>query len=581
MGEVYRARDPKLARDVALKVLPATFSSDTQRLRRFVQEAKAASALNHPNILTIHEIDQSRSTHFMVMEFVEGQTLTDKIHRDKTDLRKLLEYLAQVADGLTKAHAAGIVHRDLKPDNIMVTHDGYAKILDFGLAKIIDLPASLGANVGALSEPSAALLRGQKSVTGIVMGTVGYMSPEQAQCKPVDQRSDIFSFGCVLYEAACGRKPFEGDSAVDTLHKIIYEPAPSLKDVNAMAPAGLQPIIDKCLSKEPEHRYQAIKDAAIDLRQLMHQIEIAGEGEYSRTLASSDIARAKDIGRITTPGGGSDQITPRHGSSAEYLVNAVRRRRKAVVAACMLLVVLFAAASYFYLSRTNKTTIDSLAVLPFTNVGEDPSTSYLSDGITESLINSLSQVPDLRMIAFGSVMRYRRGDTDPREVGQQLGVQAVLTGRVVQRGDSLVISAELLNTGDGTRIWGEQYERKLTDVVTLQREIVRDVSQKLRRRLSDVEEQRIGKHYTVNTEAYQLYLRGRYHMLRLTPSENQKAISYFQQAIAIDPTYALAYVGLADAYRALPVAADVAPTDLLPKAKAAVQKALRDRRNSR
>src|SRR5438034_100208 len=274
MGEVYLAQDTKLDRKVALKILPADLAANQDRMRRFTQEAKAAAALNHPNIATIHEIGESDGVNFIAMEFIDGATLREKIHQEQTDLRKLLRYLQHVAEGLAKAHAAGIVHRDLKPDNIMITRDGHAKILDFGLAKLVESPTSSERSADSV----ATALMQQHSTPGTILGTVGYMSPEQAQgkTKEIDQRSDIFSFGCILFEAATGKKPFEGESVIKSLHMVIYEPAPPLADFNPSAPSELQRIVRRCLAKDPDERYQSIKEVAIELKQLRHELEKGG-----------------------------------------------------------------------------------------------------------------------------------------------------------------------------------------------------------------------------------------------------------------------------------------------------------------
>ena len=282
MGEVYLAQDTKLDRKVALKILPADLAANQDRMRRFTQEAKAAAALNHPNIAHIYEIGESDATNFIAMEFVDGVTLREKLHDDKSELKVLLKHLLQAAEGLAKAHGSGIVHRDLKPDNIMVTRDGHAKILDFGLAKLIE---TMPESAGETGEAPTAMMPVQHSTPGIVMGTLGYMSPEQAQAKPVDQRSDIFSFGCMLYEAATGRKPFVGDSMVDTLHRIIYDPAPSITDLNPAAPTELQRVIRKCLTKEPAKRYQTIRDTANDLEEIID--ELKGLPDIERSVAPS------------------------------------------------------------------------------------------------------------------------------------------------------------------------------------------------------------------------------------------------------------------------------------------------------
>src|SRR5258705_2438256 len=280
MGEVYLAKDTKLDRNVALKILPAELASSRERMLRFVQEAKAAAALNHPNVAHVYEISEHDGLNFIAMEYVEGRTLREKIHYEQTELRKLLKYLQQVASGLAKAHAAGIVHRDLKPDNIMITRDGYAKILDFGLAKLIEPERPLGLGFGLASSEAGTAIMAQQSVAGIVMGTVGYMSPEQAQgkVKDIDQRSDIFSFGCILFEACTGKKPFEGESVIKSLHMVVYEPAPLIADLNPSAPPELQRIVRRCLAKDPEERYQSIKDVAIELKELRRELEGQGIG---------------------------------------------------------------------------------------------------------------------------------------------------------------------------------------------------------------------------------------------------------------------------------------------------------------
>src|SRR6266487_3574336 len=288
MGEVYLAEDTRLHRKVALKILPADLASNQDRMRRFDQEAMAAASLNHPHIAHIYEIGESVGVHFIAMEYVDGETLREKIHRDKASLLKLLKYLTQVAEGLAKAHSAGIVHRDLKPDNIMITRDDYAKILDFGLAKLIEPQRPFDSGDAGSSEIATAVMR-QHSIPGMVMGTVGYMSPEQAQgrVQEIDHRSDIFSFGCILFEAATGKRAFEGKDALDSLHKIVHAPTPQIKEINPVAPDELQRIVRRCLAKEPDKRYQSIKEVAIELEELQHELKNVSELEYSAQPASS------------------------------------------------------------------------------------------------------------------------------------------------------------------------------------------------------------------------------------------------------------------------------------------------------
>src|SRR5215813_9547338 len=323
MGEVYLAEDSKLRRRVALKILPAELASSRDRMRRFNQEATAAAALNHPNIAHVYEIDEVEGQHFIAMEFIEGATLREKIHREQTDLRKLLRYLQQVAEGLAKAHAAGIVHRDLKPDNVMITRDSYAKILDFGLAKLTEQTKSPGVE----TEAPTAVLRQPLSTPGVVMGTVGYMSPEQAQARAVDHRSDIFSFGCILYEAATGQRAFESESTIDTLHKIVHAPVPLVKDVKPAAPVDLTRIVRRCLAKDPDERYQSIREAAIELRELRRELE--GAEELDTTTPPSSVGStisSETAGGATASGA---QVSTAPTSSAEYIITGIKQHKLA------------------------------------------------------------------------------------------------------------------------------------------------------------------------------------------------------------------------------------------------------------
>jgi serine/threonine protein kinase len=385
MGEEDLAQDTRLDRKVALKILPADLASNQDRMRRFVQEAKAAAALNHPNIAHIYEIGESDGTNFIAMEFVDGETLREKIYREKSELKLLLKHLLQVAEGLAKAHASGIVHRDLKPDNIMITRDGHAKILDFGLAKLLETKPESTSEMG---EAATAMIPVQHSTPGVVMGTVGYMSPEQAQAKPVDQRSDIFSFGCILYEAATGRKPFAGDSVIDTLHKIIYEPAPAIADFNPSASPGLQRVIRKCLAKEPEKRYQTIRDTANDLEELLEEMRGVSDIErsvspFSSATTSSAIGRTDDGSAESTA-----SVSQQPASSAEYVITGMKQHKLAGVIALLVLVVGAVALGLYLRARHSEEAIDSIAVLPFQNKSSDADTEYLSDGLTESLIRN-------------------------------------------------------------------------------------------------------------------------------------------------------------------------------------------------
>jgi serine/threonine protein kinase/Tfp pilus assembly protein PilF len=572
MGAVYLAEDAQLRRRVALKILPGELAANQDRMRRFIQEAQAAAALNHPNIAHIYEIGESEGTNFIAMEFVDGKTLREKIHGEKSELKVLLKHLLQVAEGLAKAHASGIVHRDLKPDNIMITHGGHAKILDFGLAKLVETKPESAAEMG---EEATAMMPVQHSTPGVVMGTVGYMSPEQAQAKPVDQRSDIFSFGCILYEAATGRKPFAGESVVDTLHKIIYEPAPAITDFYPSASPELQRVIRKCLAKEPEKRYQTIRDAANDLEELLE--EMKGVSEIERSVAPSTSTTTSSAPGSTTDDMRAEStasVTHSPASSAEYVVSEVKQHK---LAAAMVVLVLVAAAVGLFLylhARNAAVAIESIAVMPFVNESGNADVEYLSDGMTETLINSLSQIPHLSVKARSSVFRYKGKETDAKTIGKELNVQAILNGRVVQRGDQLTLNLELIDAQTENILWGNRYERKSSELVALQSEIARDVSNKLESKLSGADAAKVEKNYTANAEAYQLYLKGRFYWNKRTTDALKQAAEFYKQAIEKDSNYALAYSGLAETYVLFPAYSVASPRDSMPQAKAAATRAL-------
>jgi serine/threonine protein kinase/Flp pilus assembly protein TadD len=565
MGEVFLAHDAMLDRKVALKILPPELASNQNRMRRFTQEAKAAAALNHPNIAHIYEISEHEGMHFIAMEYVDGSTLREAIHRERIGIPKLLRYLQQVAEGLTKAHAAGIVHRDLKPDNVMITRDGYPKILDFGLAKLtVPLtPKPMTSHAEATTE----VLSRPLSRPGLVMGTVGYMSPEQVQGHPVDHRSDIFAFGCLLYEAATGQRAFESESTIDTLHKIVHTPARLVRDLNPSAPADLTRIVRRCLAKDPDDRYQSIREAAIELRDVRRDLEGAVEVKTSVPLATvtsteRNAATVDGTPRSTSP------------SSAEYIFAGIKRHKLATAVVLATIVLgSIAIAAYLYL-RSTAVAIDSIAVLPFVNQNRDPNTEYLSDGLTESITNSLSQLSNLRVIPSPSIARYKTKEIDAITAGNELGVRAILTGRILQRGDSLTVNAALIDVRDNKQLWGEQYNRKVADALAVQQEISREISERLRTRLSGEEQKQLKKRDTSNPEAYQAYIRGRYYWNKRTAENVKKAIEQFQQAADKDPNYALAYVGLADCYVLLIEYAGASTTDTVPKSIALAERAL-------
>jgi eukaryotic-like serine/threonine-protein kinase len=581
MGEVYLALDETLNRNVAIKVLSGEYTQNADRLRRFEQEARAAAKLNHPAIAHVYEVGEWEGLHFIAMEYVEGETLNAAIHRERVGLLRLLKYLGEVADGLAKAHAVGVVHRDLKPDNVMIARDGYAKILDFGLAKLVEPQKDLAASDEASSEAATAMLK-PHSTPGVIMGTVGYMSPEQAQgrVREIDHRTDIFSFGCLLYEAATLRRPFEGDTLIKSLHKLVYEPAPPMTDFNPTVPPDLQRIVRRCLAKDPDERYQTIKDVAIELRELRRGLE-DGEG-LERSVAPESSRETAAVDQVAPSSGARAARTDEASGVAGTTSNVGRQTAlgthvgaRAAVAALLALIALSAAALGIYLYRARGAeAIDSVAVLPLVNATNDPSIDWLADGLTESVIYKLSQMPDMKVIARSTVFRYKGKDVDATQAAKELGVRAILTGRVEQRGDDLAVSVELVDTREGKLLWGERYERKLTDANAVQQEIARAVSERLRPQMNGVQRGQVTKNSTANTEAYQLYLKGRFYWNRRTEDDFKKSIDFFQQAVALDPNYALAYAGLADVYQTLPGYSDLPPEETYLKSKTAAQKAI-------
>jgi TolB-like protein/Tfp pilus assembly protein PilF len=513
MGEVYRARDSRLERDVAIKILPERLAHDPQALARFQREAKAVAALSHPNILAIHDFGCDGGITYAVTELLEGETLRSRLGRGALGWRKAVETGIAVADGLSAAHSKGITHRDLKPDNIFLTDDGRVKILDFGLARTAGTSAAEKDETPTVTEE------------GVILGTVGYMSPEQVRGTPADARSDIFSLGCVLYETVAGRRAFSRPTSAQTMAAILEAQPADLVTTGKQVPAAVENVIAHCLEKNPQERFHSAHDLALALRATL---------------------------------GGS---------------TAVKRpaRLWAIVAACLVILVL--AAMYWFTIRAKP--IDSLAVMPFVNVGADPNTEYLSDGITENLINNLSQLPKLRVVPRSLVFSYKGKEMDPRKLGQDLHVRAILTGRVVHRGDSLNIQTELVDVGEVSQLWGQQYDRKFTEILAVQEDIAKQVSEKLHLRPSGEEQKRMAKRPTQNTEAYQLYLKGRYYWNRRTADYLKRASEYFQQAIEKDPSYGLGYAGLAESYSLFNFYEVEPPVQSCPKARDAAMKALR------
>jgi eukaryotic-like serine/threonine-protein kinase len=566
MGEVYLALDTKLDRRVALKILPSDVAGDQTRMRRFVQEAKTASALNHPNIITIHEIAQIDSVNFIATEFIEGKTLRQHISAGMK-LVEILEIAIQASGALAAAHAAGIIHRDIKPDNIMVRRDSYIKVLDFGLAKLTEPRNSLTDS----DAPTKAMFH---TGAGTVMGTAAYMSPEQAKGVRVDARTDLWSLGAVLYEMVTGHVPFLGETSTETISLILQrEPAP-LTHYAAEVPAELERIVNKALTKNCEERYQSAKDLLIDLRNLKRKLEV--EAEIDRT--ASPEFRATQRTPVTASGAAATATgdATRTASSAEYIVSGIKQHKLAALVAVVVLALGAVALTVYVRDRNAEVAIDSIAVLPFENRSVDAETEYLSDGLAESLIYRLSQLPNLRVTPTSVAFRFKGKQADAVKAGTELGVSAVLLGRIIQRGDSLTISAELVDVSHNKLLWGEQYDRKMSDLLATQREIAREIVEKLRLKVSR-QEKGLAKHYTESNEAYQLYLRGRFYWNKRTEEGMRKSLEYYQQAIERDSNFALAFSGLADSYDLLGAAdasGGMPPHEAMPKAKAAALRAL-------
>jgi serine/threonine-protein kinase len=520
MGVVYRAHDTKLERKVAIKVVGERLSSEPSARERLLREARTVSALNHPHICTVHEVGEADGQVFIVMEYVEGRPLSAALSEPRPT-EMVVRYGIQIADALAHAHERGVVHRDLKTGNVMITPEGRAKVLDFGLAKRLpteDLAEQPTRSGDSLTQASQ------------VVGTLHYLAPEVLRGQPADVRTDIWALGVLIYELASGTLPFKGRTRYEVTGAIQSEPPQPLPP---RVPSGLQAVIQRCLAKEPGQRYQR----AGEVRAALEAIQ---SGSFTAELAGRPHAT---VGRRLFWG-----------------------------AATVAVLALGLLGVRFFASRVQS--IDSIAVLPFTNVGGDPETEYLSDGVTESVIGSLSRIPKLRVIAFSSVLRYKGRAVDPREVVKELPVAAILTGRIQQRGGELSITTELVDTRDLSRLWGEQYDQKLTSILAVQDDISQKITERLRKRLTGEEQGRLRKRYTDNAEAYQLYLKGRYHWYKFTPEGYEKSLDYYQQAIAKDPAYALAYTGLADTYVSMAFEANQPPADMFPKIEAASRRAL-------
>lgn len=541
-GTVYKVFDTTLDRPAVIKVIPPDLTDSASNLVRFEREAKLASSLDHPNICTIFGLHKVGDVQFIAMQFIEGRNVREIVDGKPLDLRRALSIAIQVTDALAAAHSRGIVHRDIKARNVMVTRSGTVKVLDFGLAKLIESPHSTS------SDPHLTEI-------GVPYGTSTYAAPEQAQGLKADHRADIFSTGVLLYEMLAGTWPFRGKTALDVRYAVVYhqpKPIVEARGEDSAALRRIQDILDKALAKAPQDRYQKIEDMRADLEQVLREIEL--DTSVGRTLTDAP----------------STTTVPRLISANTFWTTP----RKITVGALALLVIVALALLAFRRNQQTEpdSTINSLAVLPFTN--SDPNTEYLSDGITESLIDSLSRMPNLKVKSSSTVFHYKGRETDPKKIGRELGVHALLSGSITQVGDDLSVSVELIDVRDDSHIWGERYGRKVSEVVALPQQISRDVSQRLRSRTDNMDHAQLTRNYSPDSEAYRLYLQGRYNWNKRTVQGLQNGIVYFGKAIQRDQDYALAYAGLADCYLLLNVY-NVAPADdSFPKAEAASRKAL-------
>jgi serine/threonine-protein kinase len=503
MGQVYRGRDPRLGRDIAIKVLARDAAQDKDATQRMEREARAIAALSHPNVVAVHDVGKHDGTFYIVTELLEGRTLRAELEESRINWRRAVEIGAEVADGLAAAHAKSIVHRDLKPENIFITHDGRVKVLDFGLAQTDPMLLQR-------DEVNIPTTKWFQTDPGTIIGTLGYMAPEQLRGEAVDPSADIFSLGCILFEMVTSRKPFHRESGAATIAAILKEDLPA-DTLSRSVPPEFQRIIEGCVEKSAGARYQSARDLSLTLRAIGSSSSMIN-GDLIKQIAKRATSRSKSI--------------------------------------------------------------DSIAVLPLVNTTNDPNSDYLSDGITEGIINRLSQLPKLKVMARSTVFRYKGRDADAQSVGRELRVRAVLTGRLQHVGTRLVVNVELVDSLDGSQLWGETYNRDTADLMTLQEEMSREIADKLRLKLTGADKKKLRKHTTNSGEAYQHYLKGRYHWNKRTEESLRRGIQFFRDAIDADPGFASAYAGLADSYITLATNIPLPPREAMPKAKAAAMKAI-------
>lgn len=580
MGEVFLAEDIELERRAAIKFIKTEFAEDPDQLSRFLREAKTASSLNHPNIITVYEIGKSKNSHFIATEFIEGKTLREAINERSLTLEQILDIAAQVATALCAAHSAGIFHRDIKPENIMIRDDKLIKVLDFGLAKLQGSEKLKNEESLVLKQFQAAQNHssiGSQSLTapGSIMGTAAYISPEQARLEMIDARSDVWSLGVVIYEMCAGNKPFKGNTPIEVINSILENTASPHCDG---IPKEVNRIIAKSLQKNANNRYQTTKEFLLDLEELRSKLSFGSDLILDVDVENKNDTSPNKLRNFSNPNPSNKtnqnfEIQTNDISSTEYIVGKIRKNKLYFSMFSAFAFVALILCGYFYFT-TNSKKVNSIAVLPFVNESNDLGTEYLSDGISASLTNTLSQLSDIKIIAGSSTSQYKGKDVTPDEIARALGVKFVLSGRILQSGDNLQVYAELINASDKTQIWSEQFNRKKEDISNIETEISERIAEKVKIRLTNTEQQKIANRRKIDPQAYELFLKGRFYQSKSTREDLEKAVEYYNQAIGIDPNYAQAYAAIANIYLNMGANSFHDPKEMMPKAKASALKAL-------